>query len=296
MKDNRSHINAVVRELFLELSLQQPKMLEVVKYGKSKYNLDGIMFTDYINGRQNKDVQELDNITLFMMVDCYDHVMGTTYVEKWFTARETKEWQNIKIQKNEIRFPFKIKCVPVSDDQWIGSITTDTLLDLKNANMINYNPNTQRVMKHTDLKNQTIYYPTVNHRAVEKIKKSFLNHSYIPNTITLNIPEDQDDFHYDPVSCELIIKSLPAFDISDGYHRYLGIIQAKMEDEDFNYPMELRIQHFSESKAQQFIYQEDQKTKMSKLDSDSYNLQAPENQVTFKLNDDQTCNIHGMIA
>ena len=296
MKRERSGSNKVTRVLFIELGSNQEKMLDVIKYGKEKYNLNEMMFSDYINQRQNKDVAELDNITLFMMIDSYQNVMGGDYVEQWFMSREINEWSQIKLKNNQVDFPLRFKCIPVTDDQWIGVIDTDTLLDLKNANLINYNPNTQRTLKHAVVKDHVLYYAHTNNNAVAKIKKSFMDNSYIPNTITLNIPETEEDFYYDKESCELIIKSLSAFDINDGYHRYIAITQAKMENEDFNYPMELRIQHFPEAKAQQFIYQEDQKTKMKKMDSESFNLKSPENQVTIKLNADPLCNIHGFIS
>ena len=65
---------------------------------------------------------------------------------------------------------------------------------------------------------------------------------------------------------------------------------------DFNYPMELRIVMFSEDKVKQFIYQEDQKTKMKKIDSDSMNMNAPENLVVERLNRDVIFNLKNKIG
>ena len=109
MKRERSSINKVTRVLFMELGRNQEKMLDVIKHGKEKYNLNEIMFSDYINQRQNKDVAELDNITLFMMIDSYQNVMGGDYVEQWFMSREINEWSQIKLKNNQVDFPLRFK-------------------------------------------------------------------------------------------------------------------------------------------------------------------------------------------
>ena len=72
--------------------------------------------------------------------------------------------------------------------------------------------------------------------------------------------------------------------------------QEKLEDSDFDYPMELRITNFDIDKAQRFIFQEDQKTKMKKTDSDSYNNASPQNTVVNRLNTNSDSNIRGMIS
>lgn len=62
-------------------------------------------------------------------------------------------------------------------------------------------------------------------------------------------------------------------------HRYIAISDLSNLNEDFDYPMELRSTMFSESKAQQMIWQKDQKTKMRKIESDSLNQNNFANQV-----------------
>ena len=60
--------------------------------------------------------------------------------------------------------------------------------------------------------------------------------SFVPNTITLNIPmETEFDFHYDEDSCSLITKSVEHLDITDGYHRYIAACQAKDKNQNFDY-------------------------------------------------------------
>lgn len=157
---------------------------------------------------------------------------------------------------------------------------------LRDAQLINYNTNAQRTLQRTIRYGVESYKIAINRKALANIKKSFIEGDFIPNTITLNIPEDEVDWSYDDSKKQLKINKIKHFDIADGYHRYLAMCQIKDEDPKFDYPMELRVVFFPDSKIKQFIYQEDQKTKMKKIDSDSMNMNAPENLVTERLNRD----------
>ena len=162
--------------------------------------------------------------------------------------------------------------------------------------MINYNTETQRTMQKVIRHGNESYTIMVNKKAVNDIKSDFEDESFISNTITLNISPDDEkaDFYYK--DHELVVNDITAFDITDGYHRYLAIAQEVLENPNFNYPMEVRITNFDVSKAQRFIFQEDQKTKMKKTDSNSYNNYTPSNTVVTRLNSDISSNIKGMIS
>ena len=54
--------------------------------------------------------------------------------------------------------------------------------------------------------------------------------------------------------------------------------------------------NFTEDKAKQFIWQEDQKTKMRKVDSKSMNMNSPANIVVTRLNENVRCNLKGLIS
>ena len=130
------------------------------------------------------------------------------------------------------------------------------------------------------------------------LKKLVSKNVYIPTPFTLNIPSDSNgDFYYDEDRCELVIKSLEAFDISDGYHRYVTFCAIHDEDKEdnFNYNMELRVVNFPDDKVQQFIYQEAQQTKMRKVDSNSFNMNHSANVVVTRLNENPMCNLQGLI-
>jgi len=160
-------------------------------------------------------------------------------------------------------------------------------MQLRMAQLIHYNVNGQRTMKRIISGDKTEYVITLNRNAVKEIGNSFTAREFIPNTLTLNIPyEIESEFQYDDKKKQLIIYDLSRFDMSDGYHRYMGMCAAQDSNPQFNYPMELRITNFPETKVRQFIFQEDQKTKMSKVDSDSMNMNNAANIALENLNAD----------
>ena len=85
-------------------------------------------------------------------------------------------------------------------------------------------------------------------------------------------------------------------DILDGYHRYISMSEIVREDPTFDYPMMIQIVSFSEEKARQFIFQEDQKTQMKKVDSAAMNQYNPANTAVAKLNTDPNSNLRGEIV
>ncbi len=290
----------IVKEMLLnkfrKIILNKSDELKMYKYAYDKYNLQMGVFADYVSERKSLD--EVSNIMFFMMLDSHEAIVNPNknIISQYFTEKEIEDFSKIKIENEEIQFPLIFNVVEISDDQWIGMIETDFLISLNENQLINYNPETQRTMQHVIRNGNDYYCIKVNSNAVNSISKEMSSSTYIPSPITLNIPEGEEDFVYIPDKHQLIINSIKAFDIIDGYHRFLGINKCKTIDEEFNYHMELRITHFNVEKAQRFIYQEDQKTKMTKVDSDSYNMSSPGVVVSNKINENSLCNIKGYIG
>lgn len=289
-------VKEVLLNKFRKIILNKSDELKMYKYAYDKYNLQMGVFADYVSERKSLD--EVSNIMFFMMLDSHEAIVNPNKnnISKYFTEKEIEDFSKIKIENEEIQFPLIFNVVAISDDQWIGSIDTDFLISLNENQLINYNPETQRTMQHVIRNGNDYYCIKVNSNAVNSISKEMSSSTYIPSPITLNIPEGEEDFVYIPDKHQLIINSIKAFDIIDGYHRFLGINKCKTIDEEFNYHMELRITHFNIEKAQRFIYQEDQKTKMTKVDSDSYNMSSPGVIVSNKINENSLCNIKGYIG
>ena len=261
------------------------------------YNIPKVLISDLISLR--KSFSEASEFVLFCLLDGFEHIKSVkkSKIEEYFTAQEVQTYRKSQYTTETIKFPLTFKMIEVAYDQWIGSISINQLMTLRRAQLINYNVNAQRTMQKIIKGDKEVYKISLNWKAIDQIEASYQDKHFIPNTLTLNIPTDtNNEFYYDHESGNLIIKSLEHFDITDGYHRYIAACQRKDKDPDFDYAMELRIVNFSEDKAKQFIFQEDQKTKMRKIDSDALNMTKAANLVVTKLNEDYRCNIQGLIG
>lgn len=210
-------------------------------------------------------------------------LLTSKVVNSFFTPKEIKEYGKTTKTTGKNIFPIRWNMVQIGENQFIGKITCQELMRLRDMQLLNYNPEAQRPMKSIYCEGKELLVPTLNSKAVKQIAQSYLDSTYIPNTITLNIPIE-NSFEYDNGNNELIIYQLEHFDILDGYHRYRAMSDIYNLDGSFDYPMELRIVSFSDEEAKQFIYQEDQKTKMKKIDSDSFNQKSHANQIIQELN------------
>lgn len=242
-----------------------------------------------------KEIEELGDRGIYLCY-CILKTIDKWKVNKVFTDIEIKTFDNEKYPDDKITFPLKFNCFPVSDDQWIGIITGKELIGLGRNDLIRYEKDTQRVMKRI-IRGENIFYRiSLVKKAVREIKDLLSKNKYVPNTITLNIPLREDsNFYYDSEEKELIVKQIDAFNIIDGYHRYRAISDLVNEDENFNYGLELRITNFDNDKANAFIWQEDQKNRMAKVDSDSYNTNSLANRIVKRLNDHTTSLLNGQV-
>lgn len=271
----------------------------IYAYANKTYDIPKGLVSDLVTGRM--EMSEVSEFVLFILLESIHNVMRESKeilgIDNFYTMQEAKHYRMSKYEVEKIKFPLVFKMIPVADDQWIGKVTVDTLMKLRQSQLINYNINAQRTMQKIIKGDKTTYKITLNQRAVSEIQSSFENNSFIPNTITLNIPmETEYDFFYDEDSCSLVIKSIEHLDCTDGFHRFIAACQERDRNPNFDYPLELRIVNFTEDKAKQFIYQEDQKTKMRKADSNSMNMNKAANIVVTRLNENIRCNLKGLIS
>lgn len=271
----------------------------IYAYANEKYDISKGMISDYVTGRVS--LSEASEFVLFILLDTLQNIepdgMRIRKLSEFYIEKEIQYYSKQKYEIGKIKFPLTFKMIQVEDDQWIGKIDAKTLMKLREAQLITYNANAQRTMQRIVRGKKEVYKIFINETAVGKIVQSFIKKVFIPNTVTLNIPAENDfDFDYDEEICSLNIKSIDHFDITDGYHRFVALCRVCDIDKDFNCNMELRIINFTEDKANQFIYQEDQKTKMRKLDSDSMNMDKASNIVATRLNENVRCNFKGLIS
>ena len=254
------------------------------------YDLTVEIANDYLTLRNN--ISEANDFVIFM----YASLLYGNKLKDYFSASEIKEYSKSKFAVKKLKFPLRYKMVQIADDQWIGKITVKELMMLRDAQVVNYNEKAQRTMQRIVANGVERYRIALNQSAVMGIENSFESGTYIPNTLTLNLPETAE-FTYDEEQNELIIKGGEDFhfDILDGYHRYVAISKAYNLNRSFDYDMELRIVQFNEDRAKQFIWQEDQKTKMRKIDSDAMNQTAIATKIISRLNGDPQFNLAGQI-
>lgn len=239
-----------------------------------------------------RDVAEFTTFEVFAVVRCLDEKC----LKKYFTEDEIAYLSTQKVTQDTISLPVTFEnMVQVSADQWIGKITVHDLMQLKKARLINYEEGEQRAFQKMRSGGIELYKPFVSKKNVREIRDAMENGTYIPDPITLNMPEGSE-FSFD--NNTVTVYSLPKgmFNLDDGYHRYIAMSQIYDFDETFDYPMELRLVNFSNAKANSFIFQQDQKTPMKKIVSDSYNVNAIPNKIVQRINQEPMCNIQGMIG
>lgn len=293
---HRGELEKVLSEICMNIANNTELCNNIYDFAKNKYDIPKGMMSDLICFRVS--MSESSEFILFCLLDSILELKEINVsVNDFYTDKEIEMYSSSKYKVDKIKFPIRIKMIQVEHDQWIGSIDSNFLMKLRAAQLVNYNVNAQRTMQKVIRGDNEIYKITLNQNAISSIKNNLKQNSFIPNTITFNIPQDTNcNFYYDVDCCELVIKDISHFDIIDGYHRYIASCKASDEDKNFNYKLELRIVNFSEDKAKNFIYQEDQKTKMRKIDSDSLNMNNASNIIVTRLNENPRCNIKGLIS
>lgn len=281
MKVNREITEEALEDIFAKdgnnIEVTKAKVDALIE----RYDFSMFYIHNFVTLRRS--LCEADDFTLFALTEEY----LPNQVNEWFTESEIEQYSHDKFVITNVDFPLRFKMIRVQDDQYIGTTTAQELMKLKNAQLIFYNDNTQRTMQHKVKHGNDIWQPWLNKSAVADIRESFANDQYIPDTITLNIP-DGSTWYYDETTMELVVTKMKAFDIIDGYHRHVAMSLESMQKSDFDYKMELRITQFSESKAKQFIWQEDQKTHMRKVQSESLNINKLANKIVDRLNTDSS--------
>lgn len=285
-----------IQKYFNKIVFNTKKQNLIIDYCHEDFAYPEDLISDYLRGQ--KEIASANMEVLYCVAKAIDRNSKLSLVDEYFTSAEKSALQSYQYETQEIKFPIRFKMIPISSDSWIGPITAKELIALYQQQLINYNANTQRALKYVFRHGKSSYKIEVNKTAVQQIAELLKSGQYIPNTLTLNIPLDEEgnDFYYSTVTSELVINRINKFDILDGYHRLLAIFQVENSNSDFDYSMELRVTNYDENKAKQFIFQEDQKTKMKKIDSDAYNIYSHASRVINKLNTDPLSGIQGMIS
>ena len=274
-------------ESFTNLAKSEKKRKEVILYCVNQYGFRLGRISDLINGRFG--LEEESDESLFFIASSVATQDTKFQLENYFTQAEIKEYKKSRYSETKAEFPFSFDCIEVEKGkQWIGIISAQRLISLDRAGLIKYNPNKQRVSKKVYKGGGYVDFQiSVIEKSVNQIAKLMEKGDYIPDDITLDIPDDTEEapvWEYDEEAKELIFRKLDHFDITDGYHRFLAMQKCIERNPSFDYPMELRITSFTEQITRQFIYQKDQKNKMTVSNSKSMNTERPSNDVVDRVN------------
>lgn len=278
-------LNQQLQSEVLNSTIVSQRMTDLAKYGLSKS-----FVSNYVTLREN--IASADDLTLYYFTITY--LPGK--VKDFFLPAEIATYKKIKLHEESLDSEIVLRAIQVTDNQWSGRISAKELMKWRNAQIINYNENAQRSMKHIISRGRDFYQIALNQNAVNSIADSLLQESFIPNTLTFNVPETVE-IHYDDESATLSFNlDGQMLDILDGYHRYIAISKASIINPNFDYQFEIRIVQFSTNIAQQFIWQEDQKTKMQKIHSDAMNQHKLSNQITQRVNENPNCDFYNNIT
>ena len=295
MLQDKNFLIAKLKRHFSKKQNDTKYLQEYAFFLGDQFNIPLSKFFDIAQDKDPLDEQSAQ--MLFWLAYGYDHLRKESLVKEFFSESEIEHGLSTKMQRSIIQLPFTLKMISVDYDSFIGSVSTSFLVGLQENGFISYNNSTQRLMNMVfEGKNKELYRLRINPSSVKSIKNALHEHTFIPNTITLNIPPGKGTWEYNPTKCELTITQLEQFDIIDGYHRLRAIMHETNEYPDFDYPMELRIVSFDTTKARQFIYQEDQKNPMKKAVSETFNVVSPENKIIRKVASDPTCVFMGRIG
>ena len=295
----REYLIKKLDKLMLSERTNNKKVLKRISDLYDKFNLNDSISGNYIFGRE--PLGAANDYMLF----CLTSIYSPEDLKICFLREEIEQYENVKISEEKLKGNIILHAIQIADNQWIGRVKISDLMLWRNSSVINYNENAQRTMQHVVIrgngenkKGRDYYQISLNQKAVNDISELIKENKFIPNTLTFNVPEDVE-INYDETNFSLYINlDGKQLDILDGYHRYIALskLYNMGNDELQDYCMEIRIVQFPESIAQQFIWQEDQKTKMRKVQSDALNQYKDSNQIVQRINGNPNCYFYNQIS
>lgn len=273
---NEAELFDKLRNVFMELSIngsstrenQLPKLILSVH---NKYGIPNGLISDVITLRV--DLEDAAKEIIYAIIDILNDNYSTYIdISKYFFPQEIKACSKYRyIKESGIQFPFTFESpmVEIKDhEQYIGKTTVKELMKLRDAQVIKYNDKTQRTLERRQNKEFEYYRIALNRNAISKISELMQMQDYVPNTLTFNLAPETE-FVYK--NNKLTIMQETSFDILDGYHRFVAMSNLYNNDNEFDYPMEIRIMFLTEENARQFIFQEDQRTPLARVDVEAMN-------------------------
>lgn len=298
MKKDRTELNSYFEKLINRYIDDPEKKAKLQSIAEEKYGIPP--FRIQVILKHEAAIEECDNIEIFWIIDCiYDLKRSIKKeLDEYFTENEIKFFSQEKYEKDDIKWPIEFPVFQVADDQWIGTIDANFLSKMRKNNLLRYNKNIQRRVKTVVRGNEFYESIDLNKRAVESIKDLLKENKFIPNTITLNFDVDIAKFTIIKGNgCDILrFDRIDHLDILDGYHRFVAISRLIDELGSIDLTLEVRFACYSDDKANQFIWQEEQKTRVPQKDVKTYNMEDISNKVVKRVNESSSCNLAGKIT
>lgn len=258
-----------------------------VWYAKEKYNCPISTLRLCMQRSNFIESMEKDKFILYCFVDAISQTEPDVLVEDFFTKKEINDYSQIKYETKQVDIS-NFDAIRITENDFLVTMSARNLVELKNSDVIQYNPNTQRQLKHVTHGNVEYYAIDINKNTVAKIKDLLISGKYIADTITINMDETAEFSFSDN---RLSIQKLDHFDIVDGMHRLSAMMELYREYPDWDYTFPVRITYFSESVAQNLIYQLSQQTKLKKIDLMSLDNNSYATNLIQKLDTDSRCDL-----
>lgn len=281
-KENINHLQKILMQQHQYPFSKSAEILMGIKPLKKISEQELYWLTDTLNAfKQEKGITYFDQI----------------HLDNFFSNSEKTSYKNSLYieEKNEIYPIIFDNLIRVSVDQWVGVLDVDTINNLYNAQIINYNKNTQRNLLMRVQNGVETYHINLKQKSVNEIKESLHKQVFIPNDISFNLNLDNEELEYDISDTSITIYK-GQVDIIDGYHRFRAMIKEKEENPEFKYNTIINIMNFDEMKANNYIAQQDKRNKIDKQFVKTLDANNPIYLTIARLNEDATSYLYGYIG
>ena len=161
---DREGFYSMLKKCFNKHLLEKQWQTDLIFGLKKSHNIPIEMTSDIIT--QRIDVRDVQDDILFTLALATKEIS----VLDFFATNEIVVYENYYYHAEDFKFPytFESQMVEVREgEQYIGKITVKELMKLRNAQVINYNSNTQRAMKKVVGNNFEYYKISLNRKAIK---------------------------------------------------------------------------------------------------------------------------------
>ncbi len=202
-------------------------------------------------------------------------------IRDYFTKVEYSQWIEYREEKSsDDIFPIIIENVDeISENYWQAKVSAQTIEKWNSANILLYNPNTQRGLKVT----KKAIRINVNSNKVKEISERMLDGKQFPDDLKFNVLGDKPI--YNPQKRTLIIDKESIINTFDGQHRKEANALALSVNPNLNFNWPIKITAFSEIKAHDFMTQINKQTPINEEYLSTKDYTKDENLIVDKIMD-----------